>query len=170
MSAILDSFISRQRTVLTVLVAIMLAGLYAYFSVPKEADPDVPIPFVFVAVPHPGISPEDAERLLVKPMEAKLRAVEGLKQMRSIASQDQASFYLEFDANFDQQRALIDVREQVDLAKSDLPDDTKEPRVVEFNASLFPIITVTLSGDAPERTLLRHAASCRIPSRRFHRY
>lgn len=157
MSAILDSFISRQRTVLTVLVAIMLAGLYAYFSVPKEADPDVPIPFVFVAVPHPGISPEDAERLLVKPMEAKLRAVEGLKQMRSIASQDQASFYLEFDANFDQQRALIDVREQVDLAKSDLPDDTKEPRVVEFNASLFPIITVTLSGDAPERTLLRHA-------------
>jgi len=156
-TGMLDNLIARQRMILTILVAMLLAGLYSYLTVPKEADPDVPIPFVFVSAPHPGISPEDAERLLVKPMEARLRSVEGLKEMRSVAAQDHAGFYLEFDVNFDQQKALIDVREQVDLARADLPDDTEDPTVLEFNASLFPIITVTLSGDAPERTLLRHA-------------
>lgn len=157
MKGVLDHLIERQRLILTALAAMLLAGLYSYFTVPKEADPDVPIPFVFVSAPHPGISPEDAERLLVKPMEAKLRSVEGLKEMRSVASQGHAGFYLEFDVNFDQQKALTDVREQADLAKPDLPDDTKDPTVTEFNASLFPVITVTVSGDAPERTLLRHA-------------
>ena len=157
MKGILDSLIARKRLILTALAAMLLAGLYSYFTVPKEADPDVPIPFVFVSAPHPGISPEDAERLLVKPMESRLRGVEGLKEMRSVASQGHAGFYLEFDVNFDQQKALTDVREQVDLARADLPDDTEDPTVTEFNASLFPVITVTLSGDAPERTLLRHA-------------
>ncbi len=157
MKGVLDNLIERQRLILTALAAILVGGLYSYFTVPKEADPDVPIPFVFVSAPHPGISPEDAERLLVKPMESRLRGVEGLKEMRSVASQGHAGFYLEFDVNFDQQKALTDVREQVDLTKADLPDDTEDPTVAEFNASLFPVITVTLSGDAPERTLLRHA-------------
>ena len=157
MTGMLDNLIARQRMILTLLAAMLLAGLYSYLTIPKEADPDIPIPFVFVSAPHPGISPEDAERLLVKPMEAKLRSVEGLKEMRSVAAQGHAGFYLEFDVNFDQQNALIDVREQVDLAKADLPDDTEDPIVLEFNTSQFPVITVTLSGDAPERTLLRHA-------------
>ncbi|MFP5468733.1 MAG: hypothetical protein ACLGGZ_03215, partial [Alphaproteobacteria bacterium] len=64
----MDNLIARQRMILTILVAMLLAGLYSYLTVPKEADPDVLIPFVFVSAPHPGISPEDAERLLVKPM------------------------------------------------------------------------------------------------------
>lgn len=157
MNGVIDSIASRQRTVLSILAALIVAGLYAYFNVPKEADPDVPIPLIYVSAPHPGISPEDSERLLVKPMESRLRGVEGLKKMHSVAAQGHAGFYLEFDVNFDQQKALIDVREQVDLAKADLPDDTEDPVVREFNASLFPVITVAISGDAPERTLLRQA-------------
>ncbi|MEQ1887882.1 MAG: efflux RND transporter permease subunit [Alphaproteobacteria bacterium] len=157
MTSLLDTLISRQRTVLTILIALILAGLYAYFTVPKEADPDIPIPFIQVSAPHPGISPEDAERLLIKPLEARLRSVEGLKEIRSVASLGHAGLYLEFDADFDQQKALTDVRERVDQAKPDLPDDTEDPYVVEFNASLFPVMTIAISGDAPERALLRQA-------------
>ena len=157
MMQVLDAVITRQRTVLTILAALILGGLYAFYSVPREADPDIPIPFILVSAPHPGISPEDAERLLIKPLEARLRSVEGLKEIRSVASQGQAGLYLEFDADFDQQKALTDVRELVDQARMDLPDDTEDPQVVEYNASLFPVVTIAISGDAPERALLRHA-------------
>ena len=68
MTPLLDAIITRQRTVLTILAALILGGLYAIYSVPREADPDVPIPFILVSAPHPGISPEDAERLLIKPL------------------------------------------------------------------------------------------------------
>lgn len=157
MNALIDAAFARQRTVLTTLFAIILFGISAYLTIPKEADPDIPIPFVYVQVPHPGISPEDADRLIVKPMEAKLRSIEGLEEIRSVASEGHVGIILEFDVSFDPETALSDVREQVDLAKPDLPDDSEEPTVMEFNTSIFPIMIVVLSGSAPERYLLRHA-------------
>jgi multidrug efflux pump len=145
--------LGRARTVLTIMVVMVAAGFATYVAIPKEADPDIPIPFVFVSIPHPGISPEDAERLLIKPMETKLRTIEGLKEIRAYAAQSAGSIVLEFDVNFDKDQAVLDVREQVDLAKSDLPSDTEEPIVREMNTSLFPVLVVTLSGDIPERQL-----------------
>jgi multidrug efflux pump len=153
MDTMIDAFISRTRTVLTVLFVIVAAGVVSYINIPKEADPDIPIPFVLVTIPHPGISPEDSERLLVKPMETRLRTIEGIEHIRAFGSQNFGSIVLEFDVNFDKDQALIDVREQVDIAKSDLPDDSEEPLVEEINASLFPTIVVTISGDAAPRAL-----------------
>src|SRR3546814_1000869 len=106
---------------------------------------------------HEGISPEDAERLLIKPVEKELRALEGVKEMTSTAYLGGANVVMEFDAGFDADKALADVREKVDLAKPELPEDTEEPTVHEINLSLFPVLTVSLAGSAPERTLLRIA-------------
>ncbi len=153
MTSMIDAFIGRTRTVLTIMVVLVLAGWSTYLSIPKEADPDVPIPIVRVSVMHPGISPEDAERLIVKPMETKLRTIEGLEEVRAYASQSNATIILEFDVSFDVDQALLDVREQVDLAKADLPEESEEPIVAEINLSLFPVISVALSGDLPERSL-----------------
>jgi multidrug efflux pump len=153
----IDAALNRSRTVLGALFFILLAGSIAYVTIPKESDPDINIPIVYVSMNHDGISPEDAERLLVRPMEQELRDVDGVKEMRSTAFEGGANVLLEFQAGFDADQALLDVREKVDLVRPDLPDDTDEPKVEEVNFSLFPVVVVTLAGDLPERALLRLA-------------
>ena len=161
MRTIIDAALARSRTTLSALLLILIAGTVAYIDIPKESDPDVNIPIIYVRMHHDGISPEDAERLLLRPMETELRGIEGVKEMRATGYEGGASVVLEFDAGFDADKALTDVREKVDLAQPDLPDDTDEPTVHEVNFSLFPILVVTLSGDLPERKLLQLARGLR---------
>jgi multidrug efflux pump len=157
MNVLIDQAIAHSRTVLSALVLLLISGTIAYVNVPKEADPDINIPIIYVQMSHEGISPEDAERLLIRPMEQELRGIEGVKEMRASGYEGGANVTLEFDAGFDVDKAMRDVREKVDLAQPDLPDDTEEPTVNEVNISLFPVILVTLAGEVPERTLLRLA-------------
>ncbi|MDP6872226.1 MAG: efflux RND transporter permease subunit [Alphaproteobacteria bacterium] len=157
MNAIIDAAVHHSRTVLSILVLVLIAGLGSYLTIPKESKPDINIPIVYVSMYHDGISPEDAERLLVRPMEQELRSIEGIKEMRSRAETGHASVLLEFDAGFDADQAVRDVREAIDLVKPDLPDETDEPTAHEVNVGLFPVLVVTLAGDVPERTLLKLA-------------
>ncbi|MBL6959060.1 MAG: efflux RND transporter permease subunit [Rhodospirillales bacterium] len=157
MRGLIDSAFSHSRTVLATLLLILIAGTVAYIEIPKESDPDINIPIIYVLINHDGISPEDAERLLVRPLEQELRTIEGVKEMTAVGRQGGASVTLEFEAGFDADAALDDVREKVDLAKPELPDDSDEPTVHEVNIGLFPVILVTLAGELPERTLLRLA-------------
>jgi multidrug efflux pump len=161
MNSLIEAALERSRTVLLTLALVLIAGSVAYVTIPKESDPDVNIPIIYVSMTHEGISPEDAERLLVRPMEKELRGIEGVKEMRSTAGEGHASVLLEFEAGFDSDAALIDVREKVDVAKSELPEDTDEPTVNEVNVGLFPVLVVVLSGDVPERTLLRLSRNLR---------
>jgi multidrug efflux pump len=155
--SLIDHALNRSRTVILVLILLLAAGWAGYNAIPKEADPDVQIPVLYVTMHHDGVSPEDAERLLLRPMEQELRSIEGVKEMRSQSYQDGASVTLEFYSDVEIDEALADVRERVDIAKSELPDDTDDPEVHEVNLSLFPVLVVTLSGDVPERALLRMA-------------
>jgi multidrug efflux pump len=155
--SIIGGALSHSRTVLGLLAFILVAGAISYITIPKESDPDVNIPIIYVSMHHEGISPEDAERLLVRPMEQELRGIEGSKEMRSTAYEGGANVLLEFEAGFDSDTALSDVRDKVDLVRPDLPEDTDDPTVNEVNLSLFPVLVVTLSGDLPERMLLRIA-------------
>ena len=161
MTGFIDAALGHSRTVLLALVLILITGTIAYITIPKESNPDVNIPIIYVSMTHEGISPEDAERLLVRPMEKELQSIEGVKEMRSNASEGHASVLLEFEAGFDADAALQDVRESVDIAKGELPEDTDEPAVNEVNAGLFPVLVVALSGDVPERTLLKLARHLR---------
>ncbi|MCF8467969.1 MAG: efflux RND transporter permease subunit [Sneathiella sp.] len=154
MNAIIDAAIGRSRTVISALLLILVAGVYAYVDIAKEADPDINIPIIYVSMTHEGISPEDGERLLIRPMEQELRSIEGVKEMRSMASEGYASVTMEFEAGFDVDKALKDVREKVDVAKKELPQETDDPEVNEVNFALFPVLVVTLSGDVPLRTLI----------------
>jgi multidrug efflux pump len=157
MYALIDAAISRYRVVYLLLAFILLMGSSAYMSVPKESSPDVQIPIIYVSMMLEGVSPEDAERLLIRPMEKQLSSVEGVKIMKSEATEGFASVTLEFDAGFNADAALADVRAKVDEAKADLPADAEEPKVQEVNFSLFPVVNVILTGDVPERTLVRVA-------------
>lgn len=149
--------INRSRAVITILLALVLSGIAAYVSIPKEADPDIPIPYVYVGVSLPGISPTDSERLIVKPLELELRRLTGVQEVTSLASQHHGAVILEFDVSFDKDKALADVREKVDNVRAKLPADADEPTISEFNTALFPIIMVSLSGNVPERELYKRA-------------
>ena len=87
-----------------------LFGFFAYLTMPREAQPDIKLPYIFIVVPFPGVSPEDAERLLVKPLEVQLQTIKGVKHMNSVARQNQAIVTLEFDPSFSTDKALADVR------------------------------------------------------------
>lgn len=155
MTGFIDTALGHARTVISTLVLVLIAGSVAYVDIPKESDPNVNIPIIYVVMKHDGISPEDAERLLVRPMEQELRTIEGVKEMTSSGRLGSGSVTLEFEAGFDADKAMSDVRERVDLAQPELPDETEEPTVHEVNIGLFPVLLVTLSGSVPERTLLR---------------
>ncbi|WP_069383384.1 efflux RND transporter permease subunit [Halomonas caseinilytica] len=150
MRTLISAALDRSRTTLLLLIALLLAGLGAWQAVPKEANPDIPIPVIYVSMTLEGVSPEDAERLLVRPMEQELRSIEGLRKLTAQAGEGHASLNLEFDPGFDPDQALTDVREQVDIAKADLPDEAEEPRVVEVNVGLFPVLSIGLSGPIEE--------------------
>jgi multidrug efflux pump len=143
------------------LAVLIIWGVASYVLIPKEAEPDIPIPLIYVNIVHEGISPEDAERLLIRPMETELRTIEGLKELRATASEGVAVLILEFDAGFDADQALTDVREKVDLARTELPADSEEPFVQEINIALFPVLVVMLHGDVPERALVAVARQLR---------
>ncbi|NNJ76850.1 MAG: efflux RND transporter permease subunit, partial [Anderseniella sp.] len=157
MNAALTAILSRPRAVLSLMVVMLLAGVWSFVEIPKEADPDIQIPVVYISIPLPGISPEDSERLLVKPVEEKLRGLDGVKEMTGIASESHGGVLVQFETEVDIDQAILDVREKVDLAKSELPTDAEEPTINEINFSLQPTIIVALSGTVPERTLFKHA-------------
>ncbi|WP_309082756.1 efflux RND transporter permease subunit [Chelativorans sp.] len=149
--------ISNARLTLSILLFFVVAGTLAYVNIPKEAEPDVPIPIIYVSLAYQGISPEDSERLLLRPVETALKGLEGVKEMRSAAYQGGGFVLVEFQAGYDFSNAIEDVRAKVSDARRDLPADAEEPSVVEVNVSEFPILVVTLAGNLPERQLT-HAA------------
>ena len=161
MSRLIDYAISHARLTIATLMFLLVAGAVAYVTIPKEAEPDVRIPIIFVQLTQRGISPEDSERLLLRPVETQLKSVANVKEMRSTAYEGGGYVLLEFEAGFDSKAALADVRAKVDTAKHDLPRDVDEPQVQEVNLSLYPVLVVGLSGDVPERTLLRIARAAK---------
>ena len=150
---LIDYAISHARVFFGILIFIIAAGSSTYISIPKEAVPDVNIPIIYVSLSQKGISANDSERLLVKPIEDEVKTVEGIKEIRSTAYTGGGNVLLEFDAGFDADKAMDDIREKVDRAKGDLPKEADEPTVNEVNISAFPIILISLSGNLPDRTL-----------------
>ncbi len=153
MNAIIDFAFSRSRVVVMALIMILSVGTYAYVSIPKEANPEVPIPLFYVSTGLDGISPTDTERLLLEPMEAQFRSISGLMSMESDASEGFASIQLEFAPGGDNREALDKVREAADRAQGDFHEDARDITITEINTALFPIMTAILSGPVPERTL-----------------
>ena len=136
------------------MVMVVVAGLIARNAIPVANEPDIQVPWYVVTVNHERITPEDAERLLVMPLEIELRNVEGIEELTSYASEGMATVVVEFDADQDLDRALQDVREAVDSAKPEMPGTIEEPIIRETNTDDFPILQVNIVGNTvPERVL-----------------
>ncbi len=153
MYAFIEAAIGRSRTTLLIMLMVVLAGLISRAVIPVANDPDIDVPFAIITIVHEGISPEDAERLLVLPVETEMRNVEGVEEMSSFASEGAANIMVEFDADHDLNKALTDTREAVDRAKAELPSTAEEPIVTEASVDDWPIVQVNVVGDVPERML-----------------
>ena len=157
MTGIIDWAASRARMVLAFIAISIVVGAFAYASLPKEGEPDIDIPILYVSVSFPGISAEDAESLLVKPMETEMVDLDGLDKMTGIASENHASVLLEFDFGWDKSATIADVRDAMNSAQADFPSGAEQYTINEINFSEFPIVIVNLTGDVPERTMARLA-------------
>ena len=155
MKAFILQAIKKSRTSLSVLILITLSGFYALNYLPKATEPDVDFPGAYVGVGFEGVSPEDSERLLAKPLEDALRTVEGVDTIRSTSRTGYTAIMIQFDQDIDMDQALYDVRVKVDEAKRLLPDDAREPTIREFSTADNPILTVSISSEVlPQRVLV----------------
>jgi len=158
----IDSAMSRTRTTLSLMAVVVFCGLLSRAALPIANDPHIELPYFVVILIHEGISPEDAERLLVKPMEIELRKVEGVEELSSSSSEGNGVLFVEFNASFDPDQALIDVREAVDRGKAEIPATAEEPIVQEVDSDDFPVIQVNLLSDhVSEREIYQTALTIR---------
>ena len=157
MSSIVDWAATRARMVIAFILLSLVVGGYAYSTLPKEGEPDIEIPALFVSVQFPGISAADSETLLVKPMETELSDLDGLKTMTGTAAENYAGVALEFEFGWDKSKIMADVRDSMSTAEAQFPEGYEKYSINEINFSEFPIIIVNLTGPVPERTMARVA-------------
>ena len=138
--------IRHRLSVYFLILIFCLGGVGVYVSLPRESFPEVEIPLVVVYTIYPGVSPTDMETLVTRPIETELKAISGVKEIRSTTSEGLSSIEVEFNPEQDLETALANVRDKVDLAKPDLPVEAEDPRVVDVDFSQLPIMLVTLSG------------------------
>ena len=144
----LTSFaVDHPTSVMVLMVSIILAGFVSYIRVPKEAAPEITVPFVAVNTIYPGVAPEDIETLITRELEDELNKIGDVKEITSTSVEGYSSIAVEFEAGMDMTEALQLVREKVDIAKPELPPAAEEPMIVEFNFAEFPIMQVNVSGD-----------------------
>ena len=157
MTGVIDWAAARARMIIAFILLSLIAGGYAYGTLPKEGEPDIEIPALFISVPFPGISAEDSESLLIRPMETELADLDGLDTMSATAAEGYAGVALEFEFGWDKSRTMADVREAMNSAEAKFPDGAEKYSINEINFSEFPILIVNLTGPVPERTMFRVA-------------
>ncbi len=127
---------------------LVLFGVYSYLTMPKESFPEIVFPLIYVQTPYPGNTPGDIENLITRPLEKEIKSVDGIKKLNSQSVQDASIINVEFNIDVDTEKALQDVKDAVDRAKSDLPSDLdQDPVVLDIDLSRVPILNINLSGE-----------------------
>ena len=153
----LERVLRTPRVVITIMIALLVAGGAAYATLPRESFPAIDIPYFYISVSETGVSPADAERLLGKPIEDRIKDIDGLSHYTTTATQGHASVLLEFDVNTNKDKAQSDVRAKLDGVTSVLPADATTPTITAVSTAMFPSISVAVYGDVPERALVQRA-------------
>lgn len=140
--------INNRTSVIILTFIIVIIGLYSYITIPKESFPEVVIPTIYVGTPYPGNSPIDMENLITRPIEKELKSISGIKDITSTSVQDYSTIIVEFNPEEDIAKALQDVKDAVDKAKSELPTDLdSDPNVMDIDLTELPILYINISGD-----------------------
>ncbi|VGO11558.1 Cobalt-zinc-cadmium resistance protein CzcA [Pontiella desulfatans] len=156
---IVTNYAIKFRTAVFVFIAVLVwMGYKSYKTLPREGSPDITIPQVFVTAIHPGTAPEDMENLVCIPIEKRLNELGSVKDISAMAADSVVVFTIEYMAGVDVDTAIQRVKDKIDLARPDLPDDLDEPVVEGLNFSTdIPIMRFALSGD-PDLERLKSTA------------
>ncbi|UCF62861.1 MAG: efflux RND transporter permease subunit [bacterium] len=145
-------FLKHKISVFVLLFIVILAGFISYANLAVESFPQIKQPVVIVAVPYLGVAPGDMETLVAQPIENKLKEITKIKKMISTSNEGSTTLTVEFETDMDIDEAVRKVREKVDQAKPDLPNDIEEPIIQEINFENIPIMLVSIVG---EQSLVR---------------
>jgi multidrug efflux pump subunit AcrB len=150
--------IDNKTTIYLLTIFITLAGILTYRSIPKEQFPDIVIPTIYVSTVYPGAAPKDVENLVSKNIEKQIKSIAGVKKVTSTSIQDFSSVVVEFNTNVDVPVAKQKVKDAVDRAKKDLPQDLPaDPNVMEVEFSEMPILFVNIAGNYSLDELKKYA-------------
>src|ERR1700722_5599330 len=150
--------IDNRTSIYVITILIVLAGMIAYNNIPKEKFPDIQIPTIFVQTVYPGTSPTDMENLVTRHIEKQIKAITGVKKITSHSVQDYSAIIVEFNTDVTIDDARQKIKDAVDKAKPDLPNDLPNPPgVMDINFADFPILFVNLSGDFDLARLKKYA-------------
>lgn len=145
----LSNLAVRNRTTIYIFaVLLIIFGVMQYNSTPKEKFPEIVFPYFMIGTIHPGTSPADVENLITRPIEKHLKGIDGVEEISSNSIQDYSSIFIEFELSADEVQAYLDVKQAVDDARSELPQDLfQEPEISRIDLSEIPILFINLSGD-----------------------
>jgi multidrug efflux pump len=153
-----DTAIKNRVSVMILALIISIAGYYSYTVLPREDEPDITIPFVFVSTPYKGVASSDIETSITIPIEKKLKGLEGVKSIKSASAEGISNINIEFIPGTEIDDVIQKVKDKVDEAKRELPGDLEDdPSVFEVNLSELPIVIYSISGTCGETTLKRIA-------------
>jgi multidrug efflux pump len=143
---ITDVSIDNRTSVIILVFIIMVLGIMAYVSLPRESYPDIGIPLVIVSTPYFGVAPSDIESLVTQKLEKEINTISDVKNITSSSFEGYSLIRVEFESGYNIDDALQKVRDKVNKAEADLPPDAEKPEIVEINFSEFPILTINVSG------------------------
>ncbi len=138
--------LKHRLSVFVLLFIVVVTGSYSYLKLPKESEPDITIPYIVIHTAYFGVSPNDIENLITRPIERELKGISDVEEITSTSQESYSVIVIEFVAGTDIDNALQKVRDKVDLAKPDLPEDAEDPAITEINFSDLPIIVLNVSG------------------------
>src|SRR4051812_4825490 len=150
--------IENRTAIFIITIILAFAGLSAYNSLPKESFPDISLPNIYVSVLYPGTSPKDMENLIVRHIEKECKGITGVKKIRSNSLQDYCNVIVEFQSDVKTDIAKQRVKDAVDRARSDLPQDLpNDPQIIDINFADLPIMYVNISGNYDLARLKKYA-------------
>ncbi|NIA21243.1 MAG: MMPL family transporter [Anaerolineaceae bacterium] len=141
-----DTAIKHRTTVFVLMIMILVVGVYSYMTLPREAAPDIQIPLIVVTTQYLGVAPEDVENLVTIEIEKKLKNLSDVDQISSESTEGMSTVNVKFLPKTDIDDALQKVRNKVNEAKAEMPDDIEEPTISEINFSEFPIMLLNIHG------------------------
>lgn len=140
--------LANSTSVFVIVFIILIAGLVSYNTMPKESFPEIKQPIIYIGVVYPGNSPVDMENLITRPIEKEIKSVSRVKKFTSTSIQDYSTIVVEFELDVTNAKALQDVKDAVDKAKTELPNDLpSDPTVFELDFSEFPVMNINMAGD-----------------------
>ena len=137
-----------ERPVLATMLVIVFVvlGFFSFAGLRVELYPDVEFPVVSITTTYPGAGPEEVEVQVTEPIEDAVSNIANLDELTSFSRENISIVIMQFDLDVDADLAAIDVKDQVDAIRAQLPDGVDPPVVQKFDIDAFPVLSVALSG------------------------